>query len=379
MSPMPSAEGSAEGQAVGAADSATNGAGNPVRSADSDHSHGPSSSPDQDRSLPSAQIDVLKIRARLLQKMRAFFDRHGYLEVQTPTLSRDSVVDAYLEPFVTHGPAHSGRVCESSSPVPDPGTGEAFYLQTSPEFAMKRLLVAGSGSIYQITPAYRKEEQGQWHNPEFTMVEWYWVGADYQQLMHQVADLVSALLQSPAPRFLSYREAFRQYARLDPWTLSDSALAQAAAEAGWLYTDSSRDELLNYLLACCVEPHLGVEQPDFLYDYPASQAALAQVRIESDDVKYAERFELYYRGLELCNGYHELTDAEELIRRAAEQNRIRVSQGYAPIADESQLVQAMRRGLPPCSGVALGFDRLVAIAAGAQSLAEVLPFAWDRA
>ena len=245
---------------------------------------------------------------------------------------------------------------------------------------MKRLLAAGAKSIYQITRAFRGGEIGPLHNPEFTIVEWYRVGDDMTAGMELLSDLCSTLLGTPAAERLSYADAFQRFVAVNPHTASAAELAVAAqrlnvaAPAG---LGSDRDGWLNVLLAQSVEPHLGQAAPTILYDYPVSQAALAKVRDNSPPV--AERFELYVRGIELANGYHELLDAAELRRRNAAANEARKSDGKQPLPEESRLLKAMDAGLPSCTGVALGFDRLVMLAAGAKSLAEVMAFPIDRA
>lgn len=331
---------------------------------------------------PVASLETLRLRAALLMAVRSFFDGRGYLEVDTPLLSRDVCVDAHLEPFVTEFTPEGNSSDRAST----------FYLQTSPEFHMKRLLAAGAEAIYQITRAFRNGESGRLHNPEFTIVEWYRTGDTHHDQMGEVEALVREVVQAPGvsrelalsekpfPR-TTYRDAFARCVQTDPLVAPVSQLAGAAAAAGIApppaLREDDRDGWLNLLLATLVEPTLGAGSPEFLYDYPASQASLARVREEEPPV--AERFELYIRGIEVCNGYHELLDAEELRRRKREQNVKRVMDGRRALPEESRLLAAMESGLPPCSGVALGFDRLVMLAAGKSSLAEVMPFPLDRA
>lgn len=346
-----------------------------------------SRSPTQRRSLdharPSASIQTLKLRADLLARTRTFLIQRGYWEVETPLLSTGLCVDAHIEPFQTTylagadtptpAAAHDGGSGRGSGAT----DGQQLYLQTSPELGMKRLLAAGSGSIFQITRSFRNGELGRLHNPEFTIVEWYRVGGHYHKLMQEVGQLVSELLQGPRPRGLTYCEAFCQYAGCHPFTASEAGLKALAEQHGFIGQATSRDDWLNFLLAALVEPQLGMDQPVFLYDYPASQAALARVRQGPPAV--AERFELYASGLELCNGYQELTDPDGLQQRIAEQNRIRQAQGKPPLPAHPQLQVAMEAGLPDCTGVALGFDRLVMVAAGVEALADVLAFDFPRA
>jgi len=252
---------------------------------------------------------------------------------------------------------------------------------------MKRLLAAppstaaGPPAIYQITRSFRNGEAGRLHNPEFTIAEWYQPGASYAAAMQFTSDLCDALLTlGPADR-LSYGEAFESFVGLDPHTANAFELAAAAEThgltppAGLLLDD--RDGWLQWLLGELVEPLLGESRPLILFDYPASQPALAQVRNDSPPV--AERFEVYLRGIELVNGYHELLDADELRERNARNNADRVVDGKPPLPESSRLLTAMDSGLPPCCGAALGFDRLVLLVAGAENLSEVLAFPSDRA
>src|SRR5262245_48109105 len=329
--------------------------------------------------LPMADLATLRLRARLLAAVRRFFDERGYFEVDTPLLSRDRVVDPHLEPFVCAAPS---------------GT---MYLQTSPEFAMKRLLVAGAEAIYQVGHVFRAGELGQRHNPEFTMVEWYRTGDSHVEQMQVVEDLVVEFFRAAesekgvkslgtptcvAPSVLTtYGEAHLLHTGADGLSLAPDQLAKLARARGVAVPESlatdDRDGWLNLLLAELVEPHLGVERPEFVYNYPASQAALAVVRPGEPPV--AERFELYIAGVEVCNGYHELTDPAELRRRIAVESERRAAASLPPLPVSNRLLAAMDAGLTPCAGVALGFDRLVMLAAGKSSVAEVISFSFDRA
>ena len=245
---------------------------------------------------------------------------------------------------------------------------------------MKRLLAAGAEAIYQITRAFRNGETGPLHNPEFTMVEWYRVGDGMPEGMDLLSEFCEFLLARRPAEHLSYAEAFSRHVGLDPHLASDADLHEAAKRHGIAAPtslDDDRDGWLDLLLIESVQPHLGQPRPTILFDYPASQAALARVREGSPPV--AERFELYVEGIELANGYHELLDAAVLRSRIAAANRQRVADSKPPLPEESRLLAAMDAGLPPCTGVALGFDRLVMIAAGARTLAEVMAFPIDRA
>lgn len=322
--------------------------------------------------LPTADRAALERRATVLRTIRDFFDRRGFLEVETPLLSRDTVVDRYLDPFWAadaDGPEHI-----------TPNTAR-FFLQTSPEFAMKRLLAAGLEAIYQITRAFRRGESGAWHNPEFTLVEWYRAGDDMAAGIGLLSDLTERLFERGAATVLTYREAFQRYADVDPLGDSNARLLTALHQRGVPLPESfdgdDRDALLDGLLTECVQPHLGIERPVIVCDYPASQAALAVVRREAPAV--AERFELFIDGVELANGYHELLDPDVLERRQREANAVRARRGQSPLPETNRLLDAMRGGLPPCAGTALGLDRVLMLLLGAGQIAQVLPFPIDRA
>ncbi|HEV7999514.1 MAG TPA: EF-P lysine aminoacylase EpmA [Planctomycetaceae bacterium] len=347
---------------------------------------------------PSAELERLQLRSKLLDFTRSYFRDRGLWEAETPLLSRDIVVDAYLEPFTTRRESRS----ECRPPAPD----DELFLQTSPEFAMKRLLAAGASDIFQLTRSFRRGEIGRLHNPEFTILEWYQVGATYHDEMRFVEEFVSAFfdevnrlsgashVDSPTaivrgiherlPRpFLrsSYDELFRG-------ALGTTVLDKTAAELSRLadrmgiapppgLDADDLDGWLNLLLAIKAEPELSRQAATFIYDYPAGQAALARIR--GDVPPVAERFELYLSGIEICNGYQELTDPQELKRRIVVQQTLRRREGSRPLPADSWLFHAMEAGLPQCAGVALGFDRLLMAAIGAQSLSEVIAFPFDRA
>ncbi len=320
---------------------------------------------------PTAGWKNLSLRAELLRRTRTFFDARGFLEVETPLLSADTVVDRHLDPLAVTLPDDPRR----------PNKGRRLWLQTSPEFAMKRLMSAGGEAIYQITRAFRAGEVGKLHNLEFTIVEWYRRGDDMQAGIKLLSNLSEALLDCDAAESLSYREAFLRHAEVDPLVADVDELASRAAGSGLSISNndqqSDRDALLDYLLVARVAPALGIDRPAIVYDFPASQAALARIR--DGDPPVAERFELFYRGIELANGYHELLDADELQNRNSAANAQRSADGKRELPTDSRLLKAMRHGLPPCSGVALGFDRLVMLAAGASSIDEVISFPMNRA
>ncbi len=317
---------------------------------------------------PLASAEVLQRRATLLEAVRAFFRQRGVLEVETPLLGRHTNPDPALAslPVLAEGAGE--------------GQGPGHSLQTSPEFAMKRLLAAGSGPIYQVCKAFRGGERGRRHNPEFSLLEWYRPGFGYHQLMDEVAALVRTLAGDPdlAEERLTYRELFDRLG-VDPHRATPAEL-QAVAEAqgigGAAGLDLPRDAWLDLLLTHCLEADLGRGRLSFLYDYPETQAALARVRPGEPPV--AERFELYWEGMELANGFQELTDPEEQRRRfVQEQERHRARGQEAPALDE-RFLAALASGLPPCAGVALGLDRLLMVLSGATHIDQVLAFPWER-
>lgn len=310
---------------------------------------------------PGAGIDALRLRARVLRGIRAHFDAEGVLEVETPSLGSRTVTDPSIESLVARD-----------------GAGRAWYLQTSPEFTMKRLLAAGSGSIYQITRAFRDGERGRHHNHEFSILEWYRVGFDHHRLIDDVEVLLDKVLGPGPSRRITFREAFSRYLGLDPLAAPLADLHEACRSRGFesRIAGADRDECLDWLLSVAVQPALGSGRV-YLLDFPASRAALARVRTGSPAV--AERFELYIDGIEVANGYHELRDAEELHRRMRRDIEVR-SRAEQPVPEiDDRLLAAHEAGLPTCAGVAVGLDRLVMLAGRYRSLQEVLAFAQDRA
>lgn len=339
----------------------------------------------RDDFLPTAGWPALRLRDGLLRRLRAFFHQRGFVEVETPLVSADVVVDRHLDPFAVDVSA-GGQAPHPDQPTRAAGNRRTIrWLQTSPEFAMKRLMAAGGEAIFQVSRAFRRDEQGPLHNPEFTLVEWYRRGDDLRQGMELLSDLCQTLLRLGPATPISYQHAFERYAGIDPHTAPVAELASASRARGLVApaslanrsSEDDRDAWLDLLLVELVEPHLGVGGPAILYDYPPSQAALARVRPGPPAV--AERFELYVRGIELANGYHELLDAATLRQRNRCNNALRMADGKAALPEESRLLAAMEAGLPACSGVALGFDRVVMLAAGAATLAEVMAFPFDRA
>jgi elongation factor P--(R)-beta-lysine ligase len=320
---------------------------------------------------PTASREMLRLRAALLARSRGFFAARGVLEVDTPIVVNAPVTDVHI---------HSARVLLEAA-----GAGTAaprpYFLHTSPEYAMKRLLAAGAGDIYQICHVVRALERGRLHNAEFTLIEWYRSGFSLAALMSEVEALVRELLggsrAAAAAERVSYREAFLRALALDPFTAPLGQLAEHARQAGYEGAATDRDELLELLMGTVVGPQLGRGGLTFVHAYPASQAALA--RLDPSDPRAAQRFELYCDGIELANGFHELTAAREQRERferdVADRRRLRLP---AAALDE-RLLAALEAGLPDCCGVALGFDRTLMLAAGTERIDAVLPFPIERA
>lgn len=311
---------------------------------------------------PAASLEVLRLRAALVNQARRFFAERGVMEVDTPVLSASAASDVHIGSLQT-------RVSLASA--------KAFFLQTSPESAMKRLLAAGSGSIFQFARAFRDAESGRLHNPEFLMLEWYRPGFDLSALMQEVAALVAQLLNSnTAATRLSYRDAFLKYAGIDPFTAGVEEIGDACRQLGFPGPLVDRNQGLDLLLARRVQPGL---PPGcvFVYNYPADQAALARIR--AGDPPVAERFELFVDGVELANGYQELTDAQEQRNRIEADLARRRKRGLPVVPKDRHLLDALEHGLPECAGVALGFDRLVGLEAGIEDIRRVMAFPIGRA
>jgi lysyl-tRNA synthetase class 2 len=307
---------------------------------------------------------MLEHRAALLASARNFFMDRGVLEVDTPIVVNAPVTDVHI---------HSARVEFADDPRP-------FFLHTSPEYAMKRLLAAGSGDIYQICHVVRGLERGRQHNAEFTLIEWYRSGFSLERLMSEVDTLVRHLLGDIAftmsSERLTYREAFLRELHLDPFTATLTQLSDAARTIGFA-DGAQRDELLELLMGALVGPQLGRNALTFIHGYPASQAALA--RLSPDDPRTALRFELYCKGVELANGFQELASAAEQGARFQRDNEERQRRGMPAYEIDGRLLAALEAGLPECAGVALGFDRTLMLAAGADHIDDVLAFPTDRA
>jgi len=321
---------------------------------------------------PKTTLQVLQLRAALLAQIRGFFAAHHVLEVETPILSSAANTDPQVENFTT---TFAG---------PDAAQGRQLYLHTSPEFPMKRLLAAGSGPVYQICKVFRQGEAGRYHNPEFTMLEWYRPGFSHHQLMDEVEQLTRLLLAQldlGKSEYLSYQQAFEQYAGLDPHQANCEQLISCAEQHGLKgvtgLAKQDRDDWLNLLMSHVIQPRLGQQRLTFIFDYPASQAALA--RICPTNPLVAERFELFLQGVELANGFRELTDAAEQQRRFLEELQQRAHNGQTATPMDENLLAALNYGLPDCAGVAVGVDRLLMLSSGASEISEVLSFPIGRA
>ncbi|MCG8394110.1 MAG: EF-P lysine aminoacylase GenX [Pseudomonadales bacterium] len=301
---------------------------------------------------PSASLEAMKARAELLSTVRAFFAACNILEVDTPQLARYGVSDPHIQCIAV------------------PGYG---YLQSSPEYHMKRLLAAGSGPIYQICKAFRDGEAGGRHNPEFTMLEWYRPGFELDELICECLTLFAELFPGAPSKRYRFRDLFSGVTGLDPLTTRDADLI-AHAESHGAPEGLNRTAAVDYLMATKVEATLPTEQLSVVTDFPGWAAALAQTREDQDGATVARRFEIYYRGLELANGYQELTDAEEQRRRFERDNALRQEQGLNPMDPDPLLLAAMRYGLPACSGVAVGLERLLMARQNSHRIAGVLSF-----
>ncbi|CAG0909358.1 unnamed protein product [Cyprideis torosa] len=313
---------------------------------------------------PSASMEALQKRARLLQDVRAFFYARHFLEVDTPIMSSAGTTDPSIESVRVTGPDAAPR-----------------FLHTSPEFAMKRLLAAGSGDIFQVAKVFREGEAGRFHNPEFTLLEWYRLGMDHHDLMEEVVGLILHLAGDAADTLsvekVSYRDLCRQALAIDPLIASVSELHQIAVKAGLdIRFELDRDGWLDLLLSHMVMPSLPAGQLTLLFDYPASQAALSRI---NDDGLTAARFEVFWGGTELANGFFELQDADEQRERFFADNVKRAEAGQLSVPMDDHLIAALEAGLPECSGVALGLDRLLMKLTGRRDIQEILAFPFCNA
>jgi len=320
---------------------------------------------------PTLTWQFAQQRAEILQRIRKFFADRDVIEVETPALSLGTITDVHLEPFS----------CRynflSDSPITDATT---LYLQTSPEFHMKRLLASGYGCIYQIAKAFRNEPAGSHHNPEFTMLEWYRLGFDHFELMDEVAELLQVVLNCNTATKITYQEIFLSEVGIDPLVASRKELLSAIRKydklSDWLLSEDSTDILLQFIFSEIIEPNIGNTEPCFVYNFPQSQASLA--KLEPTDVRVAQRFECYFKGIELVNGFNELTDAKVQLERFQQDNEYRQAMGLIKKPIDQHFILCLSHGLPQCSGVALGVDRLVMLALGSKTIEQVITFPTNR-
>ena len=312
---------------------------------------------------PASKLEILRDRAQMFSKARAFFADRGVMEVDVPILGKGAPIDAHIDVMA----------------IPLQG-GERGFLHTSPEYAMKRLLAHGAGDIYQMSHVFRDGEIGHLHNPEFTMVEWYRVGKTFPELIDETISFIRLFLGEVPIHFLTYRAALKQHAGIDYITAStDDLIACAHHHKLHLPSDAhlwDKDTLLNFLMGFLVEKQL--QELTVLQHYPATQSALARTTVK-DGEAIAERFEIYYKGIELANGFHELTDPVEQRRRFHEENEERLRLGKSQLPLDENFLQALEKGLPDCCGVAVGFDRLMLLRHDKHHLADVLPISWQNA
>ena len=317
---------------------------------------------------PTMSWKVAKQRASLLRDLRSFFDDKGIIEVDTPLLTNNTVTDVHLDAITaTFDWSETGSIKQ--------------YLQTSPEYAMKRLLASGYQSIYQICKSFRNESQGRYHNPEFTMLEWYRIDYSMDELIQEVAELLKVVLNVDDSDVRSYQSAFMEATRIDPLEATQSQLTTFIEENNklepWLVDSESIDILLQFIFCEFVEPIIGQKQPCFIHSFPASQASLAT--INDNDIRVANRFECYFKGIELANGFNELTDVDLQLSRFNKDNDERLRQKLSMRKIDQNFISALTQGLPECSGVALGVDRLLMLLLDVGNIEQVICFPNSRA
>ena len=309
---------------------------------------------------PGASLETLGQRSRVLAQLRDFFQQRQIMEVDVPLLSRATVTDLNIDSIAALN------------------ASDAAYLQTSPEYFMKRLLASGSGDIYSLGKAFRSAESGRRHNPEFTLLEWYRCGWDEHRLMDEVVELIATLVSDIAVRRCSYADIFIQHLQVDPHLVDLAELQELAVSASSeAWADETRANCLDLLFSVLIEPKLE-DGLVLVYDYPACQAALAKSAEDCQGRQISRRFEAFLNRVELANGYCELTDGAEQAGRFAEDQRLRELSGKAMVAADQHLLAAMEAGLPESAGVAMGVDRLMMQLQGADSIDQVMPFSWKR-
>jgi len=313
---------------------------------------------------PYADKRLIKLRAETYIKIRQFMAERNILEVETPVLSHATATDMQLNSF------------RSEYSSPQSNSGKILYLQTSPEYAMKRLLASGTGAIYQISRVFRNEEQGKYHNPEFTMLEWYQPGYGHHQLMQELEIFLNLFAMNHCEK-ISYGEIFLEHTGLDPHTCDTNELKSMAQQHGLSSTIEERSVLLDFIFSDKITSTLGDTRPLFVYDYPACQSALA--KLSNTTPKVAERFELFINGMEIANGFHELTDADEQLARFEQDLTLRKKENRPDLPIDHLFLDALKQGLPDCAGVAVGIDRLLMVMTGINDICEVLGFPIERA
>jgi lysyl-tRNA synthetase class 2 len=316
--------------------------------------------------------EVAKSRGNVINAIRDFFKNKNVVEVETPSLSIGTVTDPYLEAFSTQY-----NYLDNS----DIDQSQQLYLQTSPEFHMKRLLASGYGCIFQICKAFRHEDSGRYHNPEFTLLEWYRIGFDQHDLMAEIDELLSTVVKTQKSEKISYQNLFIKFVSIDPLTATFAQLYGVielhGKAADWLYESDDCDLLLQFIFSEIIEKNIGLSRPCFVYNFPIAQASLAKEC--ADDNRVAQRFECYFKGVELANGFNELTDADTQITRFEQDNSKRQQLGLATKNIDENFIKALQSGLPQCAGVALGIDRLMMIALGKSAIEDVISFPIERA
>ena len=314
---------------------------------------------------PTTSLIKRQLRAKLLAEIRQFFAKRNILEVETPLLSQHTVTDVHIQSFAT-------TYLNGSE-------SQFYYLQTSPEYAMKRLLASGSGPIYQICKAFRNGESGRQHNPEFTLLEWYRPDFTHHNLMDEMDEFLQTTINANKAKRITYENLFLDELNINPFFCAINDLQSLTQQLNFkqAHTINDKDTLLQLLFTHIIEPKIGFNAPLFVYNFPPTQAALAKIQV--DDKPVAERFELYINGIELANGFHELTQADEQLQRFTnDQHQRKQRRIPIPKVDE-RLIAALEHGLPACAGVALGIDRLLMIKTKASNISEIINFPWEIA
>lgn len=305
-----------------------------------------------------AKLTLLKERASMLKKTRAFFDNRGFIEVDCPLLSHMAPIDTYIDLF------------EVSL-----GGNEKGFLHSSPEYGMKRLLALGLDNIYQLSHVCRMEEEGALHNPEFTLIEWYRKNTTFDSFISETCLLMEEFLGKVPFEILTYREAVQTYFGLCYQQATVEELITQAKKYNLHIAPDVKDELLNVIWGCLIEPYLGQNGLTMITDYPESQAALAKI-VDKNGERVAIRFEFYHKGIELGNGYHELFNADEQKKRLEQSNLKRLELGKNPLPIDYRFLSALEKDFPDCYGIAVGFDRLLMLKENLTSIHDILPFSW---